>query len=216
MSRSYCKSSAGNPRFRLISYLVLLPIDLMNRIPILLVNNLPNRLLVFGRTHFLSTHNLQSAQTHPYYPSHPALRLLKQAKGKKKKQTHTVRRILHKLVRVPKAPTADIQPLGPAASDQVLGVEGRVLGRDAQVAQHDVADVLGAMHGRSDGRAVLRRGDGWWEGERHVFFWRSWCFLSLPSLGSLFFLLLLGQHGWVGGLCGRGRLHGWDLRVVGR
>jgi hypothetical protein len=62
---------------------------------------------------------------------------------------------------------AHIQPLGPAPSDQVFRVEGRVFGGDAQVSQHDVADVLRAMHGRSDGRAVLRRGDGWWEGERH-------------------------------------------------
>jgi len=181
----------------------------MNRIPILLVNNLPNRLLVFGRAHFLSTHNLPSAQIHPYYPSHPALRLLKQAKGKKKKQTHTVRRILHKLVRVPKAPTADIQPLGPAPSYQVLGVEGRVLGRDAQVAQHDVADVLGAMHGRSDGRAVLRRGDGWWEGERHVFFWRSRCFLSLPSLCSLFFSS--SRAAWMG----RRLVRSWQTTWLG-
>jgi hypothetical protein len=55
---------------------------------------------------------------------------------------------------------AHIQPLGPAPSDQVFRVEGRVFGGDAQVSQHDVADVLRAMHGRSDGRAVLRRGDG--------------------------------------------------------
>jgi hypothetical protein len=67
-----------------------------------------------------------------------------------------MRRILHKLMRVPKAPVAHIQPLGFAPSDEVLWIERRVLGRDAQVSQHDVADVLRAMHGRSDGRAMLR------------------------------------------------------------
>ena len=78
-----------------------------------------------------------------------------------------MRRILHKLVRVPEAPVAHIQPLGFAPSDQVLGVERWIFGRDTQVSQHDVADVLRAMHGLSDWRTVLRRGDGGWEGERH-------------------------------------------------
>ena len=79
-----------------------------------------------------------------------------------------MRRILHKLMRVPKTPMAHIQPLRLAASNQILRVEGRVLWRDAQIAQHDVADILRAMHWRASGRAVLGRGDGGWEGEGHL------------------------------------------------
>lgn len=66
-----------------------------------------------------------------------------------------MRRILHKLMRIPKTPVAHIQPLRLATSDQILRVEGRVLWRDAQIAQHDVADILRAMHWRASGRAVL-------------------------------------------------------------
>lgn len=62
---------------------------------------------------------------------------------------------------------AHIQPLRLAASNQILRVERRVLWRDAQIAQHDVADVLRAMHGRASGRAVLGRGDGERERECH-------------------------------------------------
>ena len=81
-----------------------------------------------------------------------------------------MRRILHKLMRIPKTPTAHIQPLCLAPSDQILRVERRVLWRDAQIAQHDVADILRAMHWRASGRAVLGRGDGGRERECH----RGW------------------------------------------
>ena len=84
-----------------------------------------------------------------------------------------MRRILHKLMRIPKTPTAHIQPLRLAASDQILRVERRVLWRDAQIAQHDVADILRAMHWRASGRAVLGRGDGGRERECHRGGWRE-------------------------------------------
>jgi hypothetical protein len=119
----------------------------MNRITIFLINHLSNRRVVFGRTYFL--HTSISISTPPVSTTTPL-------ESRKRKKTHTMRRILHKLMRVPKAPVAHIQPLGFAPSDEVLWIERRVLGRDAQVSQHDVADVLRAMHGRSDGRAVLR------------------------------------------------------------
>lgn len=79
-----------------------------------------------------------------------------------------MRRILHKLMRIPKTPMAHIQPLRLAASNQILRVERRVLWRDAQIAQHNVADILRAMHWRTSGRTVLGRGDGGWEGESHL------------------------------------------------
>lgn len=98
------------------SYLVLLPINLVNRIAIFLVNNLSYRRIVFGRTHFL--HTSLSA---------PRSTVLE------REETHTMRRILHKLMRVPKAPMAHIQPLCLAPSDQVFRVERRIFGRNAQV-----------------------------------------------------------------------------------
>ena len=164
---------------RKCSYLVLLPINLVNRIAIFLVNNLSYRRIVFGRTHFL--HTSLSA---------PRSTVLE------REETHTMRRILHKLMRVPKAPMAHIQPLCLAPSDQIFGIEGRIFRRDAQVSQHDVADILRAMHGRSDGRAVLRRGDGWWEGERHG---------CVPSLrfSSVFFTAWTGSR-----LCDRDYMAG--------
>jgi len=78
-----------------------------------------------------------------------------------------MRRILHKLMRVPKTPMAHIQPLRLPPSDQILRVERWVLWRDAQIAQHDVADILRAMHWRASGCAMLGRGDGGREGECH-------------------------------------------------
>jgi len=36
-------------------YLMLLPINLMNRIPILLIHHIPNRYLILHRTHLLQT-----------------------------------------------------------------------------------------------------------------------------------------------------------------
>lgn len=78
-----------------------------------------------------------------------------------------MRRILHKLMRIPKTPMAHIQPLCLAPSDQILWIERRVLWRDAQIAQHDVADILRAMHWRASGCAVLGRGDGGRERECH-------------------------------------------------
>ena len=135
-----------------------------------------------------------------------------------------MRRILHKLMRVPKAPVAHIQPLGLAPSDQVFGVEGRVFGGDAQVSQHDVADILRAMHGRSDGSAVLvlRRGDGWWEGERHFLFFESFSGLFKAWAGSAIVTTWLGA--WVlGGGCSRrvrfedevASGENWNLKAIG-
>lgn len=80
-----------------------------------------------------------------------------------------MRRILHNLMRIPEADPAHIQPLRPTPSDQILRVERRVLGRDPQVSQHDVVDVLRAMHVFARGCAVLRGGDGGREGKRGHF-----------------------------------------------
>jgi hypothetical protein len=126
----------------------------------------------------LSSYHTSVSATRPTVPS--------PISASRRANTHTMRRILHKLMRVPEAPRAHIQPLGLAPSDQVFGVERRVFGGDAQVSQHDVADVLRAMHGRSDGCAVLvlRRGDGCWEGERHFLFFKSFAGLSKAWAGS--------------------------------
>jgi hypothetical protein len=75
-------------------------------------------------------------------------------------KTHAMRRILHKLMRIPKTPMAHIQPLGFAPSNQIFWVERWVLWRDTQIPQNDVSDILRAMHWRASGRAVLGRGDG--------------------------------------------------------
>lgn len=141
-----------------LPYLMLLPINFMNRIPILLINNISNRHLILHRTNFLQT-AFVSPNPKPLPPT---------LKASFQKKTHAMRRILHKLMRIPKTPMAHIQPLRLAASGQILRVEGRVLWRDAQIAQHDVADILRAMHWRASGRAVLGRGDGGWQGECHL------------------------------------------------
>jgi hypothetical protein len=41
--------------FVINSYLVLLPVDLVNRIAVFLIDHLSYRRVVFGRTHFLHT-----------------------------------------------------------------------------------------------------------------------------------------------------------------
>jgi len=135
---------------------MLLPINLMNRIPILLINNIPNRHLILHRTHFLQKTTFVSPDSFQF-STHVTNRI----------STHTMRRILHELMRVPKTPVAHIQPLRLAASNQILRVERRVLWRDAQIAQHDVANILRAMHWRASGCAVLGRCDGGWERECH-------------------------------------------------
>jgi hypothetical protein len=50
------------------------------------------------------------------------------------------------------------------------------------------------MHGRSDGSAVLvlRRGDGWWEGERHFLFFESFSGLFKAWAGSAIVTTWLG------------------------
>lgn len=88
---------------------------------------------------------------------------------------------------------AHIQPLRLAASNQILRVERRVLWRDAQIAQHDVADILRAMHWRASGRAVLGRGDGGREREGHRGGWREGRCVSLRcAVATTWLLAFLG------------------------